>query len=430
MTNWRKQPQRAFALLLTLSLLALLVVVLLALSALLKVDTQLAITTGYQVQARQNALLGMHQALAQLQSVAAPDRAITGTADIVPGTKPANARWTGVWPENSTTPTWLVSGNENPAVYAPGFQFGPEITNQGRKILPQSTSDIVLVGNGSTNTSTTADRYFDGDAVIVPKVGIPAHTAAGASFVSGDYAYWVGDEGVKLSAALPGENAPPAPAPTRHAIAEIPGGWTPSPGKATKALSYEHLTLNAGAGEVSIKSTFHGATLLHLGHLDYPARRAGLININSIGTRLWRGLLGTYSPDKTAAAKRNFASAIGQPVIWGPAGADKIANGPFTTVAGFLDFNSEVGVVIADVSAELDGFKNAWRPWFTVRSDTFRIRAYGDALNPVPEPGQPAGKVEAVAYCEAIVQRVKSSASPADGRFVITYFRWLAPDDI
>ena len=42
------------------------------------------------------------------------------------------------------------------------------------------------------------------------------------------------------------------------------------------------------------------------------------------------------------------------------------------------------------------------RPWLALRSDTFRVRSYGDSVN----RSDPA-RVESVAWCEAIVQRVK-----------------------
>lgn len=82
----------------------------------------------------------------------------------------------------------------------------------------------------------------------------------------------------------------------------------------------------------------------------------------------------------------------------------------------------------------------------TTRSDTFRIRAYGEALNPT------SSRVEARAWCEAIVQRVAepmerfrsgdSLYDPADSdnlikasgsfgrRFRIVSFRWLHPKEI
>ena len=79
-------------------------------------------------------------------------------------------------------------------------------------------------------------------------------------------------------------------------------------------------------------------------------------------------------------------------------------------------------------------------PALTTRSDTFRIRAFGEALDP-------NGKSTAKAYCEAIVQRVPDYVDPTDpptdrgkklsqlnttyGRhFQIISFRWLSPNEI
>jgi len=74
----------------------------------------------------------------------------------------------------------------------------------------------------------------------------------------------------------------------------------------------------------------------------------------------------------------------------------------------------------------------------SVRSDTFRIRSYGDARDAT-------GKIMARTYCEAVVQRVPEyldSAEPADAKpalpsnmlfgrqFKIVSFRWLNPAEI
>ena len=80
-------------------------------------------------------------------------------------------------------------------------------------------------------------------------------------------------------------------------------------------------------------------------------------------------------------------------------------------------------------------------PSISVRSDTFRIRAYGESVDPN------TGKVKARAYCEAVVQRTPQYTDPTNppeqdstaltktnatcGRkFIITSFRWLSPNEI
>jgi hypothetical protein len=96
-----------------------------------------------------------------------------------------------------------------------------------------------------------------------------------------------------------------------------------------------------------------------------------------------------------------------------------INDGSFVT-AGLPSFLSQADVV------------TSLAPSIVSRSDTFVIRAYGDAINPASDPTNPV--VESTAYCEAIVQRVPDlldPAKPALGRrFVVIYFRWLSPDDV
>lgn len=85
-------------------------------------------------------------------------------------------------------------------------------------------------------------------------------------------------------------------------------------------------------------------------------------------------------------------------------------------------------------------------PILTVRSDTFRIRAYGEAVNPIRTNDDGTPLVEGRAWCEAIVQRLPeyvdqtanpNAWEPATGRnltygrrFRVVHFRWLTPRDI
>ena len=87
-----------FALVITLSLLALLVLAVFALSALVRVNSQIATVSQYQTQARQNAQLALNAALSELQRHAGDDTRITGMAGItgIAGNQNASTRyWCG-----------------------------------------------------------------------------------------------------------------------------------------------------------------------------------------------------------------------------------------------------------------------------------------------------------------------------------------------
>jgi hypothetical protein len=77
-------------------------------------------------------------------------------------------------------------------------------------------------------------------------------------------------------------------------------------------------------------------------------------------------------------------------------------------------------------------------PALAARSDSFVIRAYGDAVDA-------GGKIQAVAWCEAVVQRTPEPLNPDESginplnpgskgdfgrRFVMTSFRWLSEEEI
>ena len=102
--------QGGFALLITITLLGFLLVLLLGLAVYTRVETSVAGNTQRQSQARENAMLALNVALAQLQKHAGPDTRVTATAanfGAIDGTR----HYTGVWssdPARTTPLTWLV----------------------------------------------------------------------------------------------------------------------------------------------------------------------------------------------------------------------------------------------------------------------------------------------------------------------------------
>ena len=220
--GFRGKPQ-GFALLITITLLAFLVLLLVSLASLTRVETQVASNNQTLSQARQNALLALNIALGQLQKYTGPDQRVTARAEILDtdalnrvnttGVPDINGQpvidgvphpyWTGVWDSSKWHPltgvydgltglrgrqkpaptAWLVSGNENV-----GDKFTPTtaLSPAGKQTLVNGVKP-----DGSVDMTTAR--------VEVPAVEITSSAVAGVAGpqIIGHYAYWVGDEGVK-----------------------------------------------------------------------------------------------------------------------------------------------------------------------------------------------------------------------------------------
>lgn len=252
---------RGVALLVTIILLSFLVLLMVALSSLVRVETKI---TGNNValdRARQNALMGLNVALGKLQETAGPDQRVTARADVIEASfaRKYQMNLTGVWDTSgSGAPklvTWLVNGNEdldgntpnldpdgsasanktqattlllnagddansnfgNPStsplfddVYPPAHTFNPV---SGAPDFQFGDGHVYLVGNGSVDVSSTENKTISGksykhaisERVIVRKTPITVDgaklpgKASGSDVTIGHYAYWVGDAGVKAS---------------------------------------------------------------------------------------------------------------------------------------------------------------------------------------------------------------------------------------
>ncbi len=393
--------QSGFALIITIVLLALLVLVVYALSALSRVGADISASDAYQAQARQHALLALGQAVGALQRDAAADDVITGMAGItgIPdGAGQAARHWCGVWDASGQFKRWLVSGE--PA--------------QAMPVLNDANS-ITVVAAGSLGAESSDREY-----VRVLTVPVMVTTPDNAVTKEGDFAWWAGDEGVKLSAVLPDK---------KHAIDELIS-LPPDAAGLPATVSYEQIclvpsTVTATALAGQLRANFH---VLGHRHLGAGANPSGLLNVNSTSQRYWRGVAATHNRLKATSAPTvdaaGFATWMRDHLALADPGATKPANGPYRSTDLFLNCAALSGALGQNTTA-LQSFRDAMRPWLAVRSDTFRVRAYGDAVNPTD-----SAKVESVAWCEAILQRVKDDPTSPGGRFVVIYFRWLSADDI
>ena len=389
-----KTDTRGFALVLTLALLAFLVLALYALSALTRVGTQMTATGGYQTQARQHALLGLGVALGELQRSAGGDDAHTGmagTTGVPAGAGHPARQWCGAWDGTGAFRRWLVSGVEGESIPALSGVDGVELVGEG-----------ALGADGA-----------DKEHVRVLAVSVEFPDSSGTMRAQGRYAWWVGDEGVKLSAVLP-EASTPVPG-GKHAVDELIPAFSPTAGNLAQDDSFAQLALvpSPALTPGQLQANFHVLTRTHAGPV-WPGR----LNVNTTAARFWRGVAATYNRQKAADTPALVPAGFGNAMrdagmgLWTTA-EDFLAS---AALAGALDQNG--GVTPGDFAAVM-------QPWIATRSDTFRIRAYGDAANPA-DPS----RIEATACCEAIVERTGGPLSGFGRRFVITAFRWLGPDDI
>lgn len=415
-----RRDRRGFALIVTLSLLALLMLAVVALSSLVRVGSQVSTAGAYQTQARQNALFGLRVGFGELQRLAGADAIVTGQAGITGvGANAANTtrHWCGVWRSDGSFAGWLTSGAQ--ATASPALLAGTtsvELVNSGAVGAPASNSEHVIAGKLPVTVTET-----------------PGDTSG--SVVIGHYAYLVSDEGVKTPTYVTG--APSVVAPVifstsaSSAQGKLAAAVTTYASALPKVLSYEQLAVlpspSSPLTPSVLQDNFHHATLTTR-TVTGSVLQSGFVNPNTNSVYFWRNLLQTYNvATSTATISSTTVSSKGtsaQNTIAAFSSAGKSVNGPFTDVAAVENFltslfpasGSPTGAQIMAVVA----------PMLTVRSDTFRIRGYGECLNPAAP-----SKIESVAYCEAIVQRTTDTAPNGLGRrFVITYFRWLGPDDI
>ncbi|WP_156469206.1 hypothetical protein [Cephaloticoccus primus] len=417
-TPGRAEKTRGFALVLVLSLLSILVVVIYAISLIGRVDGEIGATDSYHLQARQNALLGMRLALAELQRTAGDSSAITAPASIRrrSSSTPAYPQLLGVWAAGSSTavPTnWFVSGNFEAA--------GP------RQITPDSlltaATAITLVGRGTV----LAERDM-GRAHRVP-----------IGDTQGGYAFWIGDQGAKAALAVAAERAPLAP--NGRALLSDPrrdiSGFAHHSPQRGQPLIWDDLSYLIGS-TTNMKPRFRSYSAKSY-WAEGGVLRAGLFNVNTSDPISWEAVLRAYehardvdAPALTESDARFLAEQIAANL--GPKQAPgKPQYGPFFSIAAFWDSELVQESLEAAGITELtqDELRNVLWPMLRVRSDTFLIRAYGDARNPASAAGALGSRAAAVAYCEVLVQRSPQPDPLGSGqRFTPLYFRWLLPEEI
>ena len=203
--------RRGFSLVLSLTIMALMLVVIITLVSFLKIESQLATNAVARSRARLQAMVSLRLALAHLQQEAGPDRRTTARADICADTMQKgwdwttirNPLWTGVWRTDKPAqpPAWLVSGRHDRPAGIQTISLSGVVAYDATPHLPwdttynpQGLNVVRLVGDASASAaelpSGTSLGKPDG-RITLPRVTLPDPG------VGGTYAYWIGDEGVK-----------------------------------------------------------------------------------------------------------------------------------------------------------------------------------------------------------------------------------------
>lgn len=213
-------PRRGFALVIALVMMGFIFLLLMSVATFTRVEMLSIQSRDDMIEAQQNAMLGMMVALGEVQKHTGPDQRITGKADLLfPGGDAnlsndqvqdfwgaaRNPHWTGVWRNDNTseydaddvvaanaTPTrqaWLVSGFEQ------GLNIGPELVISGLD-LDVKARDGLTDANGNPHQLLMLPG--DGADSTVRAVTAPLISVTNdKSITTGNYAWWVGDEGVK-----------------------------------------------------------------------------------------------------------------------------------------------------------------------------------------------------------------------------------------
>ncbi|MFA6289536.1 MAG: hypothetical protein WC661_19320 [Opitutaceae bacterium] len=193
-----RNPSRGFALLITITLLAFLVLLLVALASLTRVETQVASNNQHLARARQNALMALNIALGQLQKYTGPDQRITAPADIASaadGTRlAANATAQNTASVNGTLnglcPAGTTASVQAGTRYWTGVwgRAGASYAIPAKSIYEETPSPVLL----NWLVSGNEDRVFttDGDGLVRTSDADGRTAAATAPFTPGAPVNW------------------------------------------------------------------------------------------------------------------------------------------------------------------------------------------------------------------------------------------------
>lgn len=280
----RHSQGNGFALIIALSLMSFVLLLLLSITTLVQVETRSAKINKEMEQARQNAMLGLQEALGTLQRTAGPDQRVTATGSLWSNPSVGTEHLVGVWSSedvdndglpDGTFQRWLVSRADPAEARKVDFVSNPmEIKVVGDSYDSTAADHAILVGGGSVAQDPDRPTVIQG--VVAQKKSI----TGGDNQTDGSYAWWVGDEGVKARINQQNVQAEPlfASQGTQRAAIELMDGYAAVDGANSQILKVQtkrSASLLAGATEASPRQHFHDATVHSLA-LHTDTRNGGL----------------------------------------------------------------------------------------------------------------------------------------------------------
>jgi len=205
--NKNSHPKDGFALVISLSLMAFVLLLILSISTLVQVEISSAQINQKRLEAELNAYLGMQMALGELQKTLGPDQRVSATAGLLPDTKAGRSNIVGVWASADQASlgqkegdliTWLASD-----AGGSGDNFKSDYATQ-----EVASSGVILVGAGSVAGKDLNDLNDIADDIteqIVVDLATSVIEEDGRTV--GNYAWWIGDEGTKARINLDREPA-------------------------------------------------------------------------------------------------------------------------------------------------------------------------------------------------------------------------------
>ena len=231
-----------FSIILSLTMMTMIVMLLLVLMTFLTVESRASKWSILSTRSRLNALMSARLALAHLQQATGPDTRSTATGELActpapispfdPGMnwtqRPGQGQryWTGAWRTDKPDepPQWLISGKGGKALTNATSYLAQSVSLSGatdysadksywapwQRDYPityaagNKESYATVVGNGSATLDPGPDGLqgtaddIDG-RVALPKIPLPGPWT---NSTTGSFAYWIGDEGVKVSLGL------------------------------------------------------------------------------------------------------------------------------------------------------------------------------------------------------------------------------------